>query len=116
KLNKASSSGSTGIPFTIFQNRNKKNRNTADTLYFSKAAGMSISDQLIYLKLWDHTNSKTKWQEFAQNILPHNIMDSSDQDIASLISKIEQSKSTKSILGYPSFFEQICKYLDAQNY
>ncbi|MEZ4811264.1 MAG: CoF synthetase [Allomuricauda sp.] len=111
-LYKASSSGSTGIPFSIFQDKRKRDRNTADVIHFSEAVDSYIGDKLIYIKLWDHTNKKHKWIIFFQNILPHSVMDSSSSDLHHLLSAIESDRSTKNMLGYPSFFEEICNYLD----
>ncbi len=116
KLHKASSSGSTGIPFSIYHNKNKKNRNTADTIYFAKKANSKIGDKLLFFKLWSNNHSISKLTLFIKNIMPHDINKASDKDIVKLISKIEKSKSNKYILGYPSFFNQICKYLDKNDY
>lgn len=113
-LYKASSSGSTGIPFSVFQNQMKRSRNTADVIYFSEIVDCLVGNKLIYLKLWDHTNVKKNSILFLQNILAHNVMDSSNEEIEKLLNQIVRDKSDKSILGYPSFFEEICNYLDVQ--
>ncbi|MGX1930487.1 CoF synthetase [Flagellimonas sp. 2504JD4-2] len=115
-LFKASSSGSTGIPFSIFQDKDKRHRNTADVIYFSEIVDSLLGNRLIYLKLWDHTNVKKKSTMFLQNILAHNVMDASDGAIEKLISRIAKDKSVKNILGYPSFFEEVCNYLDRQQH
>ncbi|MCL6266212.1 CoF synthetase [Flagellimonas myxillae] len=114
KLYKASSSGSTGIPFSIYQNNSKRTRNTADVIYFTQQAGGAIGNKLFYIKLWDHTNAKSKWETFVQNIFAHNVMDTSRKELKSLVSRIQKHKSPKTILGYPSFFEELCDYLDGQ--
>jgi phenylacetate-CoA ligase len=54
----AVTSGSTGTPFKVFHDKNKKNRNSADTIYFAKRAGFSVGDKLIYLKIWSENNKK----------------------------------------------------------
>lgn len=115
KLFKAFSSGSTGIPFNIYQDGAKKIRNTADTIYFAEAAGFKTGEKLIYLRQWTSFYNKNILTRFIQNILPHDVVDSSDSDIAALIFKISKDKSNKHILGYPSFFEQLCRYLDKQD-
>ncbi|MCG2461185.1 CoF synthetase [Flavobacteriaceae bacterium F89] len=116
KLHKASSSGSTGIPFSILQNVAKKTRNTADTIYYGHIVNNLIGNKLYYLKLWSSKNYKSKWSLFAQNIVVHNIMDSSDKDIAALLKRIQKDSSNKTILGYPSFFALICNYIDHHGY
>ena len=112
-LFKASSSGSTGVPFTILQNSTKRNRNTADVIYFTKQAGGEIGDKLFYIKLWDHTNLKSKWETFVQHIHAHNVMDTTNRDMNRLVTKIKAHSSYKTILGYPSFFEELCDYMDS---
>lgn len=114
KLFKASSSGSTGIPFTILQDKTKRARNTGDVIYFKEQAGGAIGNKLVYIKLWDYTNVKKKWETFFQNIFVHNVMDTSNEDLKGLISTLEKDNSQKTILGYPSFFEELCNYLDVQ--
>nr|WP_299381655.1 CoF synthetase [Allomuricauda sp.] len=115
KLFKASSSGSTGIPFTVNQDATKRYRNTADVIYYTKKAGGNIGDKLFYIKLWDHTNIKSNWENYVQHIFPHNVMDTKIKDMQKLVSKIEDYASDKTILGYPSFFEELCDYLEHHN-
>lgn len=113
KLHAISTSGSTGIPFRIFQDKNKKNRNVADVLYFSEQAGNVLGDKLYFLKLWDHKNRKGKLISWLQNIYAHNVMDISKQDLAKLVSDLENDKLPKNIMGYPSFFKELCDFIDA---
>ncbi|WP_298507191.1 CoF synthetase [uncultured Maribacter sp.] len=112
KLYSASSSGSTGIPFTIFQNKNKKNRNSADVIYFAKEANAYIGNKLVYIKLWDYSNAKSKILKFLQNILVHDVMNNSEGAISKLTAKIMRDKSNKIILCYPSFMAEMCVYLE----
>ncbi|WP_222983955.1 CoF synthetase [Flagellimonas meishanensis] len=115
KLFKASSSGSTGIPFSIYQDKGKRARNTADVIYFSDVVGSRVGEKLVYIKLWDHTNRKSNWALFAQNIFPHNVTDSSPEAMQRLLEQLGNDNSNKSILGYPSFFEELCDYLDGRS-
>ena len=111
-----STSGSTGTPFSIRQNTNKRYRNDADNLYFSKRAGYKIGQKLIYLKIWPDKFGK---REFAylklKNIYPQSVFKLSDEDISRFIKKLEKCLQKKSLLGYSSSFEKICKYLDRTN-
>ncbi|MDC6364430.1 MULTISPECIES: phenylacetate--CoA ligase family protein [Flavobacteriaceae] len=111
-LYKSSSSGSTGIPFSIYQNKTKRQRNTADVIHFLEETGGAVGNKLYYIKLWDYTNAKKWWTRFVQNIFVHNVTNNGEEDMAKLISKIEDDNSLKTILGYPSFFEELCNHLD----
>jgi len=108
-----STSGSTGAPFSILQNKNKKSRNTGDTLYFSKKSGYDIGYKLVYLKIWPD-NFKTKFLSklWWQNIVPKSVFKLSDGGIEEFIKELEKDSSKKSLIGYASSFATICKYLD----
>jgi len=115
KLHSVSSSGSTGIPFRIFQDKNKKNRNVADVIYFSGQGGHVLGDKLYFLKLWDYKNQKGRLVSWLQNIYAHNVMDTSEEDLIGLVSDLVNDKRPKNILGYPSFFEVLCDFLDTMD-
>ncbi len=106
-------SGSTGTPFKIYHDQNKKNRNSADTIYFAKLAGYHIGQRLIYFKIWNEINKKKWFTAWAQNIVAQDVTNLSATSINALISKIKKDHSLKGFLGYASAYEAICKHLDA---
>jgi phenylacetate-CoA ligase len=108
-------SGSTGTPFLVLHDRNKRFRNSADTIYFASKAGFSIGDKLIYLKIWSSNNMKSRLQFFLQNMVPVDVITLNDQQIAGLLKKMEKDKSSLGMLGYSSALELICKYIDKNN-
>lgn len=108
-------SGSTGTPFRVYHDKRKKNRNTADTIYFAKLGGFKIGDKLIYLKIWAKEKLASPVQYWQQNMIPVDVIDMTDSQIASLIDILESKKDTFSFLGYVSAMENICKYLDRTN-
>ena len=109
-------SGSTGTPFTTFHDRNKKQRNYADTLYFAGLSGYKPGHRLFYLKIWVEKKMKSRMEYWMQNIVPVDVLHFNDFEIESLIKRMESTHSTCSILGYASALEAICKYLDKCNY
>ncbi|WP_298548960.1 CoF synthetase [uncultured Aquimarina sp.] len=111
-----STSGSTGAPFSVLQNKSKRFRNTGDNLYFSKRSGYEIGQKLIYIKIWPDNYKYTIFSKFWwQNIVPQSVFKLDDNNIANLIKKLEEDPNKKSFLGYTSAFEKICKYLDKIN-
>ena len=110
KLYKATSSGSTGIPFSILQDSCKRKRNTADVIYFSEQAGGALGDRLYVFKLWNDGNKKGALTSWLQNVYAHNVMDTSDDDLDLLLNELIKGTEPKNILGYPSFFEEFCTY------
>lgn len=105
-------SGSTGTPFEIFQDKNKKIRNTADTIFFAKRGGYKIGQRLIYLKIWVEQKMSSNWKYRLQNLVPVDVVRLNDKQIDRLLHKLKKDSSTIGILGYASALELICQYLD----
>ncbi|WP_240911329.1 phenylacetate--CoA ligase family protein [Yeosuana marina] len=112
KIVTVKTSGSTGATLEIVQDSNKKQRNTADTLYFSELAGFKLGYKLYYVRLWVAYLKKQSIQIWKQNIHPVNVIELNDAYLKKLIEHIKTDPSRKGWLGYASGFEAICKYLD----
>lgn len=112
KSYQVSTSGSTGTPFVVYQGKNKKLRNTADTIYFSEKAGYRIGHKLFYIRAWNKLIKKNKLATFLQNIRMINVKNLNPVSISKFIKEIEKSTSNNAFIGYPSAFKEICKYLE----
>lgn len=112
QLFKVSTSGSTGIPFFLFQNKRKRSRNTADVLYFSNAANFKFGEKLYYLEAWRNSNMGTPIKSWMKNLIYVDISHFDDERIAAFLKKLESSSQPKNIIGLPSSYESICRYLD----
>ena len=110
-----STSGSTGTPFTVLQDKNKKYRNVADTIYFGEKAGYKLGHKLFYLRAWSSLIEKNRLIIFFQNIVSINVKNLNDDTTSQLIAQIKKGNSNKAFIGYPSAFREICKYLDSIN-
>lgn len=110
-----STSGSTGASFTVYQDLNKKNRNTADIIYFSELCGFTIGYRLYYLRFWNMFKKKNGLASFFQNIIPINVFELSEEAVKKLITILKRDTSNKGMLGYASSFDKICKYLESIN-
>jgi phenylacetate-CoA ligase len=111
---KVKTSGSTGTPFEIYQTREKKNRNTADTIYFSRLAGFEIGYRLLYLRHWSAYYKKPSLLAFLQNIDQLEVEDLTEDYLETFISNLLKDKSPKSWIGYPSGFEKVISYFEAK--
>lgn len=106
-------SGSTGTPFTVFQDLNKKARNHADTMYFGQLGGYELGNILLYLKIWAKQKMSNPLLYKVQNIIPVDVISLSDQQISGLIQQVESNKASKfNILGYVSALEHIIRYCE----
>lgn len=112
-LIRATTSGSTGTPFTIYQDKNKKIRNYGDTLYFGNKGGYYLGNKLVYLKIWIKSKMRRSWQYELQNIATIDVMNLNDGEIEKLIESFkEQSQQVHTVLSYVSALEQIIIYCE----
>jgi phenylacetate-CoA ligase len=108
-----STSGSTGIPFRLHQDENKKSRNTADTIYFAKIANYDIGNRFVYLRDWDYQSRKNKLSYVLRNIRRINSNHFDEEILYRFIDLLQKDRySSVNIMGYPSAFEVILDYLD----
>lgn len=107
-----STSGSTGNPFKLLQNKGKRERNIADTLFFSKRSGFDLGARLYYLRLWDKQYKKSGWLSKIQNIDMQSVDDINDDSLHKWITRFEKDRSSKNVLAYNSALRSICQYLD----
>lgn len=106
-----STSGSSGTPFKVYQNRDKVLRNRADTLFFQKIAGYEIGYRLYYIRKWLSKYRMDKVTSRIRNIEMVNVADFSDTYLENLVETLEKDTSTKVILSYSSALREICQYL-----
>ncbi len=110
-----STSGSTGTPFTVLQDKNKRIRNTADTIYFGEKAGYKLGYKLYYIRLWGGTLRKSKLMSFFQNVETVKSNGLGERAIDNLIVEIKKGVSNKAIIGYASSLRDICFYLNTKD-
>lgn len=112
ELTRVVTSGSTGTPFAVYHDNNKKKRNTADTIHFGKNAGYTLGDKMFYLKIWNIVNRKKGLTAWLQNIVAYDVTQLSDERINELSNTLLNDQSYKGMIGYTSALEAICRYLD----
>lgn len=118
KLISMSTSGSTGTPFTSWQDGNKKKHVNAETLYYNGQIGFSIGKRIIYLRSVVSEVQKSNLKQFAQNIYLLDCNDLSDKGIKEKIEFIvEYSKGCGAMLmGYASTLTAFQKYFEKYGY
>lgn len=117
-LFKMSTSGSTGTPFTCYQDVGKKRHVNAEVLYYNGKTGYKIGKKIIYFRSIVSEVAKSKLQQFMQNIVLVDCNDLSDEKIArnlKLISK-ETRGSGAMMMGYCSTLDAFRKYFDKYGY
>lgn len=104
-----STSGSTGTPFIIQQDSNKRKRTIAELIYFNSIQGQQLGERYMYIKAFPE--AKSYFDRVKQNVIPIDILNLHSQKLEEIRSKLIKDKSIKSILAYASTYEQLAKYL-----
>lgn len=114
KLHIQSTSGSTGTPFAIPQDTEKRNRRIAELKYFGKVVGFKSHDMLVHLRTWNRWQTKTPAQISRERIIPFDISTMGEENLAQLVEIINQNKAV-CLRGYASSFDLLANYLKAKD-
>lgn len=114
KLHIQSTSGSTGTPFAIPQDTEKRNRRIAELKYFGKVVGFKSHDMLVHLRTWNRWQTKTPAQIRRERIIPFDISTMGEENLAQLVEIINQNKAV-CLRGYASSFDLLANYLKAND-
>lgn len=113
-----STSGSTGTPFTCYQDLIKKRHVNAEVLYYNGKTGYEIGKKIIYFRSIVGEVEKSKLQQFMQNIVLLDCNDLSDEAITRNIEVIrkETQGGGAMMMGYCSTLDAFRKYFDKYGY
>ena len=103
-------SGSTGTPLRMIQNRDKIRHNTAGGIFLGAAAGYYIGMKEAFIRVWVNNVKKSKFQLIQENMI---MMDSSrmdEQALAEMFHTIEKKK-VKCRVGYSSALGELSDYI-----
>ena len=112
---KVATSGSTGVPFILYQNKGKKIRNTADTLYFLASGNYEIGEKLYDLEVWRQIGMSSPFITRMKNLEYVDITQFTDKAITDFLQTLKAVSQPQHLIGFVTAFEQICKYLDTVN-
>lgn len=111
---KATTSGSTGAPFTVIKDKNKRLRHQAENIYFSEIIGYQPGTRLYYLRVWNEINRKSPVKSWMQNVIMQDASGLSDAEFHDLWSKLKKDNSSKSILAFASSLEAFSRFIEQQ--
>lgn len=107
-------SGSTGTPFAVPQDRVKRLRRISEIKYFNRIVGFNSHDKLVQLRIWTGWQSKGKKQAFWENIVPFDISNLNESNLKTLCDTIIKEKA-KCLRGYASSFDLLARYVGDNN-
>lgn len=113
---KVSTSGSTGIPFKLYQDHQKRHRNIADTIYFAEKAGTSLGMKVYFLRVWTKMNKKNPLTAWLQNVKMQDIANFNDVEITRFLNELTKDNYKKGIWAYASSLDNIANYIQSNKY
>jgi len=111
-LYQQTTSGSTGAPFTVIKDKNKRLRHQAENIYFSEIIGYQPGARLYYLRVWNEINRKSPLKGWMQNVIMQDASALSDKEFNEFWEKLQKDKSTKSILAFASSLEALSRFIE----
>lgn len=116
KLHTMSTSGSTGTPFTVVQDKIKRSRVIAAVIFFGKQCGYLFGERQMFLRSWVKRIQKSGLKKFLQNMIPVDISKLDDEKLKELEKILVEDHKISNILSYASTLERLSKYLLEQNH
>lgn len=112
RLHSMHTSGSTGTPFAVLQDPDKRRRVQAEVIFFGEKAGYRLGDRFVYTRVWTELNRKSRGSALRDNMIPIDISSMDDSHMESLRALLKRDKGIKGMLGYPSTYGPLAWYLE----
>lgn len=112
KLHTMSTSGSTGTPFQILQDKRKRERVVAELIYFNKIAGLEVGDRFIYFRVWRNNDKKAMLNRAVKNMVCIDVLSLSEEMLQRSMDKISNDRHVKCCFGYATAFEFLCNHVE----
>jgi phenylacetate-CoA ligase len=107
-------SGSTGTPFVVRQDKNKRKRVHAEMMYFWGKAGYQIGMRYVFFRIWTSFNRRSRLSAWARNLIMQDA-GRQDEEYAEMMRSILRSdRKIKMIIGFPSFLENLADHILAR--
>ena len=111
KLHTMSTSGSTGTPFTVVQDKRKRSRVIAAVIFFGKQCGYHFGERQMFLRAWVKSVEKNKIKKFLQNMIPEDISKLDEKKLTEIENILLTDQKISNILSYASTLEKLSKFL-----
>lgn len=109
-------SGSTGTPMVVIQDKNKRDRVYAEMMYLWGLSGYKIGMRYMFLRRWNNINKKSSLTAYARNLIMQDVEHLDETTLSAIAKHLSSDKHIKMIIGYASTLNMLADYLDKNNY
>lgn len=106
--------GSTGTPFKLFHNTDKRKRHSADNIYYAESGGYGLGNRLYLIRAW-HKRNKNSLLFIQRNMKLYGIVNYTDKDMEKLLNDFRNDPSEKCVVCFASMCDILVNYLDSKN-
>lgn len=110
-LHRVATSGSTGTPMVVYQDRDKRNRVVADLIHAHEMVGWKLGEKYVFIRNWTDNYGQSKLKKIAENVFQVNIATFDDEHKLSLYNYLRKH-SGYVVFGYSS---SICDFMQFLN-
>ncbi|MGF7184767.1 phenylacetate-CoA ligase [Desulfitispora alkaliphila] len=114
ELHTMSTSGSTGTPLVMKQNKNKRLRVMAELIYFGEEANFYVGEKNAFFRVWTKENRNSKLSLLMKNMIEVDISNSNDENMERISKLMKIDKKLKCISAYASSLDGLSDYLMQQ--
>lgn len=104
-------SGSTGTPFAMIQDKGKITANTADSIFMGTLGHYYIGQKQAFIRVWVNNVKKSQLRLIMENSLMIDSSSLSNEALAG-IAKTLADKKVRVLVGYASALGELSRYLD----
>ena len=105
-------SGSTGTPFAVLQDPDKRRRVLAEMICFGRRAGYDVGDRYVFTRVWNDHNRKPWHVARRENAIMFDISSLDEARLESLRALLRRDTGIRCMLGYPSTFGPLLRHLE----
>ncbi len=107
-------SGSTGTPFKLMWDAEKRNRQKAELIYYNEKAGQRLGQRFSYLRVWTDDKQKGRLELWMMNLLPIDITHLDSGVLSDILGKLTNGPRVNMCQGYASTFVYLADYIQEQ--
>lgn len=107
-LVKMHTSGSTGTPFAVMHDRNKRDRAYAEMIYLWGRAGYRVGMRYLFLKMRTSLSRISAW---SRNVIWHSVLQQDEENLETIRQMLKSDQKIQMILCYPSILDNLAGYL-----
>lgn len=108
ELVKMHTSGSTGTPFAVMHNRNKRDRAYAEMIYLWGRAGYRVGMRYLFLKMRTSLSRITAW---SRNVIWYSVLRQDEENLEKIRQILKSDRKIQMILCYPSILDNLANYI-----